>query len=62
MVTRNLKGADPDDIKGEIHWLNELSEKRATASGKRQERKVTVKKKPASKKRKKVKMLTLFKL
>ncbi len=62
MVTSNLKGADPDDIKAEIKWLKELSEKRAHASEKRQERRATAKKKPVSKKRGKSKTPTLFKL
>jgi hypothetical protein len=61
-VTRNVKGADPDDIKGEMKWLQQLSDKRATASEKRQERNTPVKKKPGSMKIKKVKTATLFKL
>ena len=62
MVTRNLKGADPDDLKAEIKWLNELSEKRATASEKRHKQGAKAKRKRATKKRKKVKTPTLFKL
>lgn len=62
MVTRNLKGADPDDIKAEVKWLKELYEKRASASEKRQKRRATAKSKPVIKKRKKSKTPTLFKL
>jgi hypothetical protein len=47
VVTKNLKGADPDDPNAELKWLKERAEKRATASQKRRRRKVVAKKKPA---------------
>lgn len=35
VVTKNLKGADPDDFESEAKWLKQRAEKRATVSQKR---------------------------
>ena len=51
MVTKNLKGADPDDPGAELKWLQERAEKqekRATTSEKRRKKKVVIRKKPAT--------------
>ena len=40
-ITRNLKGADPDDSDSESKWLGQRAEKRATASQARRSKKAS---------------------
>lgn len=41
VVTKNLRGADPDDFQSEAKWLKQRAEKRATVSQKRGNRKAS---------------------
>ena len=48
VVTKNIKGADPDDPSAELKWLKKRDEKRVANSKKRKRRKGTRRKKPAA--------------
>lgn len=63
VVTRNLKGADPDDPKAERNWFRQRAEKRAVAFQKRQKHTAGARKKTiVVRQKKQTKIPTLFKL
>ncbi len=48
VVTKNLKGANPDNVNAELRWLKERSEKRAAAPRKRRTTTVVKRKRSAT--------------
>ncbi len=47
VVSKNLKGANPDDPGAELKWLQQRAEKRTATSAKRRKKKVVAREKPA---------------